>query len=66
MLAISFARQKRKQAGEVLSDALAISLVLGAGFGAFLYVASPAILQAMTGGAAPAVVAPALSYVRIR
>lgn len=66
MLALSFARQDREAAGAVLSDALGIAAVLGCALAAVLYVAAPAVLAAIAGQASREVIAPALSYVRIR
>ena len=66
MLAVSFARRDRAAAGAVLSDALGIAIVLGCALAAALYVAAPAALAAIAGEASRAVIAPALSYVRIR
>lgn len=66
MLAVSFARRDRAAASAVLSDALGIAVVLGCGLAAALYVAAPAALAAIAGEASREVIAPALSYVRIR
>ncbi|KAK9842099.1 hypothetical protein WJX81_008345 [Elliptochloris bilobata] len=66
MLAISFARRNRAAAGDVLSDALGIACVLGCVLAATLYAAAPTALSAIAGEASRDVIAPALSYVRIR
>ena len=66
MLAVSFARRDRAAASAVLSDALGIAVVLGCGLAAALYAAAPAALAAIAGEASRDVIAPALSYVRIR
>ena len=66
MLAVSFARRDRAAASAVLSDALGIAVVLGCALAAALYVAAPAALAAIAGEASREVIAPALSYVRIR
>lgn len=66
MLAVSFARQDREAAGAVLSDALGIACVLGCALAVLLYAGAPAALSAIAGEASREVIAPALSYVRIR
>jgi hypothetical protein len=66
MLAVSFARNDTAAASGVLSDALGIAFILGTVLAVALYVAAPAALSAIAGSASREVIAPALSYVRIR
>lgn len=66
MLAICFAKRDKKGVNEVLSDSLSIALVLGTLLGLTFYAISPSLLSRIAGPASADVVAPALSYVRIR
>ena len=66
MLAISFARQDKELASAILSDALAIAAILGCLLAVVMYLAAPAYLQRLAGQASATLVAPAVTYVRIR
>lgn len=65
-MAIAIANRDRQQATEILSDAIGIALVFGVLFGLATHLLCPSILAAMTGASSPDVLAPAISYVRIR
>ncbi len=65
-MAIAIANKDQKQAREILSDAIGISLLFGLVFGVATYFTCPAILKAMTGSASSEMLAPAISYVQIR
>lgn len=66
MLAVCFAKRDKKGVNEVLSDSLSIALVMGVVLAVACYAISPWLLARIAGPASADVVAPALSYVRIR
>lgn len=66
MLAVCFAKRDKKGVNEVLSDSLSIALVMGTALAVACYAISPWLLSRIAGPASADVVAPALSYVRIR
>ena len=65
-MAIAIANRDQRQATEILSDAIGISLSFGLLFGAATFLICPSILGAMTGTASTEVLSPAIDYVRIR
>ena len=65
-MAIAIASKDQRQATDILSDAIGISLVFGVLFGVATYLACPSILKAMTGSASTEMLGPAITYVKIR
>ena len=66
LMAIAIANKDQKQATEILSDAIGIAIAFGLVFGIATYALCPTILKAMTGAASTDVLAPAITYVKIR
>jgi ABC-type dipeptide/oligopeptide/nickel transport system permease subunit len=66
MLAITLAKREKATAENIVSDSLAIAVLLGVALGVGLYSVSPWALSKIAGSSSSELVAPALSYVRIR
>ena len=66
LLAVAFARRDKAEARRIISEGLSMALGLGVALGAVVFLAAPAVLQRLAGAKSAELVAPALSYVRIR
>ena len=66
MLAIAFARRDKAAAQRIISQGISMALASGLLLGAAVFLAAPSALARLAGPNSASVVAPALSYVRIR
>ena len=66
MLAVAFARRDKPAARRIISEGLSMALGLGVALGALVFFAAPSALQRLAAAKSAELIAPALTYTRIR